>query len=151
MVIASLSKFNQSLQTTAASQYFRPYCWMLVRRSNLKVRPNILRQEPYGTIPNAQLLTNFNWFNADNGTLLSTPELTKIAADNQLLKDNLEIHSFCNTGHWAATNWFVLSEVLQRPQVKLYAGSFVDYALNANNPVANEPNRLVRLFRSLTQ
>ena len=30
--------------------------------------------------------------------------------------------NYCNTGHQAATNWFVLSEVLRRPDVSLYDG-----------------------------
>ena len=33
---------------------------------------------------------------------------------------------FCNTGHWAATDWFWPSEVAGLPGVKLYAGSMVD-------------------------
>ena len=35
--------------------------------------------------------------------------------------------SYCNTGHWAATNWFVLSELLGRPDVRLYDGSMVEW------------------------
>jgi thiosulfate/3-mercaptopyruvate sulfurtransferase len=37
------------------------------------------------------------------------------------------IVSFCNTGHWAATNWFVLSEVAGIEGVKLYPESMVGW------------------------
>ena len=35
--------------------------------------------------------------------------------------------NYCNTGHQAATNWFVLSEVLGRPGVSLYDGSMSEW------------------------
>lgn len=44
---------------------------------------------------------------------------------------------YCNTGHWAATDWFVLSEVLGRRDVKLYDGSMLEYAAEKKGPVHN--------------
>ena len=58
--------------------------------------------------------------------------------------------SFCNTGHWAATNWFVLSEVLHRPDVKLYPGSMVDWS-RADEPMAHVPSRFEQLWTQLKQ
>ncbi|KAI5931820.1 3-mercaptopyruvate sulfurtransferase [Manis javanica] len=50
--------------------------------------------------------------------------------------------AFCNTGHWAATNWFGLPEVAGLPGVKLYAGSMVDWTQQADAPpMANQPGR----------
>lgn len=43
--------------------------------------------------------------------------------------------AYCNTGHWAATDWFVLSEVLNQPNVKLYDGSMLEYSLEKKGPV----------------
>jgi thiosulfate/3-mercaptopyruvate sulfurtransferase len=43
-----------------------------------------------------------------------------------------EIVSFCNTGHWAATNWFVLSEIAGIEGVKLYPESMVGWTQNAD-------------------
>ena len=43
--------------------------------------------------------------------------------------------SYCNTGHTAATNWFVLSEVLGRPDVGLYDGSMTDWTQDDKRPV----------------
>ena len=47
------------------------------------------------------------------------------------------IASFCNTGHWAATNWFALSEVAGIPNVKLYPESMVGWT-NADQPVVTK-------------
>ena len=44
---------------------------------------------------------------------------------------------YCNTGHWAATDWFILSEVLGQKDVKLYDGSMLDYASEKRGPVSN--------------
>jgi len=45
------------------------------------------------------------------------------------------IVSYCNTGHQAATSWFVLSEVLRRPQVRLYDGSMSEWTEDDARPV----------------
>ncbi|QRM32433.1 sulfurtransferase [Microvirga sp. VF16] len=44
--------------------------------------------------------------------------------------------SYCNTGHLASTNWFVLSEVLKRPEVTLYDGSMSEWTQDPGRPVA---------------
>lgn len=46
------------------------------------------------------------------------------------------IVSYCNTGHTAALNWFVLSELLGRSDVRLYDGSMTDWTQDAARPVA---------------
>ena len=46
---------------------------------------------------------------------------------------------FCNTGQAAATDWFVLSEILGRPNVKLYDGSMSEWAGDPNRPVETGP------------
>ncbi|KRE13936.1 hypothetical protein ASE63_18235 [Bosea sp. Root381] len=44
--------------------------------------------------------------------------------------------SYCNTGHTAALNWFVLSEVLGRDETALYDGSMTDWTQDPDRPVA---------------
>ncbi|WP_201832678.1 sulfurtransferase [Microvirga zambiensis] len=44
--------------------------------------------------------------------------------------------SYCNTGHLASTNWFILSEVLKRPDVMLYDGSMSEWTQDPHRPVA---------------
>ena len=44
--------------------------------------------------------------------------------------------SYCNTGHTAALNWFVMSELLGREEVALYDGSMTDWTQDPERPVA---------------
>jgi len=43
--------------------------------------------------------------------------------------------SYCNTGHTASLNWFVLSELLGREGVTLYDGSMTDWTQDPSRPV----------------
>ena len=43
--------------------------------------------------------------------------------------------SYCNTGQVAATDWFVLSEILGRPEASLYDGSMSQGTQDATRPV----------------
>lgn len=45
--------------------------------------------------------------------------------------------AYCNTGHWGATDWFVMSEVLGQKNVKLYDGSMLEYSSEKRGPVSN--------------
>jgi thiosulfate/3-mercaptopyruvate sulfurtransferase len=56
--------------------------------------------------------------------------------------------SFCNTGHWAAINWFVLSEVLGQSGVQLYPGSMVEWS-RAGLPMDHVPGRAEQLWAQL--
>ncbi len=44
--------------------------------------------------------------------------------------------SYCNTGHTAALNWFVMSEMLGRDEIALYDGSMTDWTQDPERPVA---------------
>ena len=43
--------------------------------------------------------------------------------------------AYCNTGHWAATDWFVMHELLGRTNARLYAGSMVEWTSDPHRPV----------------
>lgn len=43
--------------------------------------------------------------------------------------------NYCNTGHQAATTWFILSELLGRPGVTLYDGSMSEWTEEPARPV----------------
>lgn len=61
---------------------------------------------------------------------------------------NREVVAFCNTGHWAATEWFALSELAGIEGVRLYPGSMVEYS-QAGLPMENVPGLLSNLSRQI--
>ncbi|WP_286738184.1 rhodanese-like domain-containing protein, partial [Thiomonas sp. SCN 64-16] len=103
-----------------------------------------------GTLPGALDFDNLRWFEPGSGALPAVSTLQRIAAQLPQQPGAVQIVSFCNTGHWAATNWFVLSEVLHRPHVALYPGSMVDWS-RADAPMAHVPTRWQQLWQQLEQ
>ncbi len=103
-----------------------------------------------GTLPGALDFDNARWFPYASGTLPGQAELERIAQSMPHAAGAQQTVSFCNTGHWAATNWFVLSELLHQPHVKLYPGSMVDWS-RADEPMANVPTRAQQLWAQLRQ
>ena len=101
-----------------------------------------------GTIPGARDLTFNRWFRDDGGRLADPAALR--AAAHDVVGSKGAVVSFCNTGHLAAINWFVLSEVLRVPHVQLYPGSMVDWS-QAGEPMQNVPTRFQQLWAQLTQ
>lgn len=99
-----------------------------------------------GTLPNAVNLQHDKWFAAGSSTFVSPDQARQIAASSPI-DPSKETVSFCNTGHWAATNWFAMSEVLGQKNVKLYAGSMTEWSQDPNGlPMANVPNRAKQLL-----
>ncbi len=100
-----------------------------------------------GTLPGAVDFDNARWFPDGSGALPDVQILRRIA---QSLPGGPRFDgatvSFCNTGHWAATNWFVLSQLLGERNVKLYPGSMVDWSRH-DGPMAHVPTR----WQQLTQ
>jgi thiosulfate/3-mercaptopyruvate sulfurtransferase len=59
------------------------------------------------------------------------------------------VASYCNTGHWASVNWFVLSELLGRKDAKLFAGSMTEWSADAHRPVASSRTKWDDLLKAL--
>lgn len=98
-----------------------------------------------GTLKGAVNVEHSSWFKPDSSTFVTAEEAKAIAASRPA-GEAPETISFCNTGHWAATNWFALSEVAGRKNVKLYAGSMVDWTQDGQAlPMDNVPNRAEQL------
>jgi thiosulfate/3-mercaptopyruvate sulfurtransferase len=98
--------------------------------SGLEKAPNA---QAYGHIPGALDLDSARFYDAATNRLKPTAELAAIAAQ---VPAGPAV-SYCNTGHWAATDWFVLHELLGRAQVRLYDGSMVEWTADAHRPVAS--------------
>jgi thiosulfate/3-mercaptopyruvate sulfurtransferase len=91
----------------------------------------------YGHIPGALNLDSASFYDPVANRLRPQAELAEIAAT---LPPG-PVLSYCNTGHWAATNWFVLSELLGRSDVKLYDGSMVEWTADPRRPVSSGRTR----------
>lgn len=50
-----------------------------------------------------------------------------------------DVIPYCNSGQQAATNWFVLSQILGRPGVRLYDGSLSEWTSDPSRPVETGP------------
>jgi thiosulfate/3-mercaptopyruvate sulfurtransferase len=91
----------------------------------------------YGHIPGALSLDSATFYDSTSNRLRPKAELEAIAA----AVPSGPVASYCNTGHWAATNWFVLSELLGRKEVRLYDGSMVEWTADERRPVASSRTR----------
>lgn len=100
-----------------------------------------------GTLEGAVNVPHSLWFEPGSSKVVSADKAIKLAREHNLDQQNTEIISFCNTGHWAATNWFVLSELVADQDVKLYPGSMVEWTRSGDAlPVQNMPGRLKQLW-----
>jgi len=90
-----------------------------------------------GTLPGAENQVYTAFFAEGSSAIDSSIDASPLL-ETLGVTDGQEIVSFCNTGHWAATNWFALSEVAGLDNVKLYPGSMVEYS-SAGHEVENAP------------
>ncbi|MDB4831815.1 rhodanese-like domain-containing protein [Hyphomicrobiales bacterium] len=95
-----------------------------------------------GRLPGSILISQANSYLDDQNALKPIAELKKIYSSLGE-KDTV---SYCNTGHWAATNWFVVSEVLGKKNTRLYDGSMVEWSNNTSLPLETSgPSNLDKL------
>ncbi|MCB2029670.1 MAG: sulfurtransferase [Burkholderiaceae bacterium] len=97
-----------------------------------------------GTLPGAVNLRHDKWFAPGSSVFVSENQARQIAASSPIDPAKQTV-SFCNTGHWAATNWFAMSEVLGQKNVKLYPTSMTEWSRDPNLPMDNVPSRVAQL------
>jgi thiosulfate/3-mercaptopyruvate sulfurtransferase len=89
-----------------------------------------------GTIPGARNLPHSSLLTSrDSAYYLDTSGLQSRINGAELERDTQTV-AFCNTGHWAATDWFVLSEIAGFDKVALYDGSMSEWTQGDSRPVA---------------
>lgn len=98
-----------------------------------------------GTIRGAGHLSHERWF---EGTRMVGPERAADIAAAGGPEAPITV-SFCNTGHWAAINWFALSELAGVPNTRLYAESMAEWTA-AGRPLDNAPHR-VAMYWTMTR
>ncbi len=99
-----------------------------------------------GTIRGAENLAFAELF--DGNRMLDAHRIRTLAEEHGHTDAPLTV-SFCNTGHWAALNWFALSELAEVQNTRLYAESMAEYAA-LGLPLDNAPGRLTYLWRQTT-
>lgn len=92
-----------------------------------------------GTLPGAKNFDHEEWFQLNTGKLLPKKDLEALAKSAGLITGD-EVIAFCNTGHWSATTWFVLSQILGQKNVRMYPESTIGWS-KSKNPMDNEPAR----------
>jgi len=86
----------------------------------------------YGHIPGAINIDSAKFYDPATNRLRPKAELAALAGDVAGAAV-----TYCNTGHWAATDWFVLHELLGRSNARLYAGSMIEWSSRPSRPVAS--------------
>jgi len=100
-----------------------------------------------GTLPTSSYYVHSQWF-GNSPAINGADEVRTLAEQAGFTKTDEPIVSFCNTGHWAATNWFALSELSAIENVKLYPESMVGYT-NAGHEVMNKPGLIKNLIKKI--
>jgi rhodanese-related sulfurtransferase len=101
--------------------------------------------QAYGHIPGALNVDSAGFYDPKTNRLKPKAELAAIAS---AVPAGPAV-SYCNTGHWAATDWFVLHDVLGRKETRLYAGSMVEWTSNANRPIESSRTKWDDLKKAL--
>lgn len=102
-----------------------------------------------GTLKGATNVEHSEWFNDKSPTFVAKDAALRVASKANLNSDE-EVVSFCNTGHWAATNWFAMSEILGKKNVSMYSGSMVDFTKDSDvSNMQNVPGRGKQLLIDL--
>jgi len=108
-----------------------------------KSHPNAAKP---GTLPGAENISHAVWFD-DPTKVMNSTEATDIAAKLGIKKSE-PVVAFCNTGHWAATEWFALSELAGVEDAKLYPDSMVGWS-QAGGAMENTPGLMQNLLNQI--
>jgi thiosulfate/3-mercaptopyruvate sulfurtransferase len=99
----------------------------------------------YGHIAQAINVDHASFYDPATNRLRPPADLARIAAQ---VPAGPSI-TYCNTGHWAATDWFVLSEILGRKDTRVYDGSMAAWTADASRPVVSSRTKWDDLKKAL--
>lgn len=88
----------------------------------------------FGHLPGAVNFDQARFYDETSNRLKSGAALASLLPES-LRREDQQVVSYCNTGHWAATNWFVMSEMLGQDNVTLYDESMVGWTRRSDLPV----------------
>ncbi|GGY07005.1 sulfurtransferase [Litchfieldella qijiaojingensis] len=99
-----------------------------------------------GTIPGSINLPHHTLLQDRNNAFYLDSEGLQSRINEAELDPSARTVSFCNTAHWAATDWFVLSEIAGFDNVTLYDGSMAEWTISDSRPVETVKRGLGRLL-----
>ncbi|MFP4263567.1 MAG: sulfurtransferase [Halomonas sp.] len=88
-----------------------------------------------GTIPGAVNLPHHDALVERDGAYYLDAETLKANVDELGLDRDAPTVAFCNTGHWAASGWFQLSEVAGLENTTMYDGSMAEWTQDDERPL----------------
>jgi thiosulfate/3-mercaptopyruvate sulfurtransferase len=99
-----------------------------------------------GTIPGSTNLPHHTLLRGNEGAFFLDTDGLQARINEAELDRSARTISFCNTGHWAATDWFVLSEIAGFEDVSMYDGSMAEWTVSESRPVEVAKRGLSKLL-----
>jgi thiosulfate/3-mercaptopyruvate sulfurtransferase len=88
-----------------------------------------------GTIPGSRSLPHADFLAQQDQAWYLNAGVISSKVNQAELDPSARTIAFCNTGHWAATDWFVLSELAGFEEVALYDGSMAEWSQDSDRPL----------------
>ncbi|MEJ8474101.1 sulfurtransferase [Roseibium algae] len=88
----------------------------------------------FGHIPGAVSFDQAKFYDKSTNRLMNKEDLASLLPAN-VTDSSSKVVSYCNTGHWAATNWFVLTQLLGKKNVSVYDDSMVGWSRDNSLPI----------------
>ncbi|GAA0845573.1 sulfurtransferase [Marinobacter szutsaonensis] len=127
-LLASLEEVQQARETQAQLVDARPADYF---RGETK---SPAAKAP-GTIPGSRNLPHDSFINQQDQVFYLNRDAITEKVNTAELDPGARTIAFCNTGHWAATDWFVLSELAGFEEVALYDGSMAEWSQDSDRPM----------------
>lgn len=99
-----------------------------------------------GTIPGSRNLPHDSFINQQDQVFYLNRQAITEKVNTAELDPGARTIAFCNTGHWAATDWFVLSELAGFEEVALYDGSMAEWSQDSDRPMQVAKKGLSKLL-----
>lgn len=127
-LIASLEEVEEARSTQAQLVDARPADYFRGENQSPAARAP-------GTIPGSRNLPHAGFVGERNSAWYLNESSITARVNEAELNPGTRTIAFCNTGHWAATDWFVLSELAGFEEVALYDGSMAEWSQDSNRPL----------------
>lgn len=127
-LIASLEEVEEARSTQAQLVDARPSDYFRGENRSPAARAP-------GTIPDSLSLPHQEFMGQRDQVWFLNEDSITARVNQAELNPGTRTIAFCNTGHWAATDWFVLSELAGFEEVAMYDGSMAEWSQDSNRPL----------------